>query len=58
MPTEPMLWFDYEPDGKPITPCLDCHSWYAEVLMVDGLTIVREWHAAGCITWCETPQEA
>lgn len=41
--------FEYEPDGKAIWPCTECHPWHVEVVVneVEGVRI-REWHAIGC----------
>ncbi|MFE2853631.1 hypothetical protein ACFXJO_21170 [Streptomyces lavendulae] len=28
--------------------CHDCLPWHAEVVIVEGEILVREWHAVGC----------
>lgn len=36
--------------GEPheIWPCHDCLPWHAEVVIVEGDVLVREWHAIDC----------
>ncbi|MFK0229885.1 hypothetical protein ACIQUL_29430 [Streptomyces sp. NPDC090303] len=40
----------FDEDGNPheIHACHACLPWHAEVVLVDGETRVREWHAVGC----------
>lgn len=42
-------------DGTPaqIWPCNECYPWHAEVIVEDGYTFVREWHAVDCPTFQE-----
>ncbi|MFI6411844.1 hypothetical protein [Streptomyces sp. NPDC050585] len=37
-------------EGNPyeIWPCHDCLPWHAEVILVEGVVLVREWHAVDC----------
>ena len=39
-----------EDDGKSheIHAWADCLAWHAEVVIVEGEVLVREWHAVGC----------
>ncbi|MFE7780286.1 hypothetical protein [Streptomyces nigrescens] len=40
----------FNDDGDPyeIYACHDCLPWYAEVVIVEGEVLVREWHAVDC----------
>ncbi|MEU3050024.1 hypothetical protein ABZ705_26540 [Streptomyces sp. NPDC006984] len=40
--------FDDEGNAYEIYACHDCLPWHAEVVIVDGEILVREWHAVGC----------
>lgn len=46
----PILCVDLAADEYEIFPCGDCLPWHAEVIEEDGVTYVREWHAADCPT--------
>lgn len=45
----------FDDDGNPyeIWPCHDCLPWHAEVVLVEGEALVREWHAADCAQFRE-----
>ncbi|GAA2530903.1 MULTISPECIES: hypothetical protein [Streptomyces] len=40
----------FDDDGNPyeIWACEDCLPWHAEVVLVEGEVLVREWHAVDC----------
>ena len=40
----------FEEGGTPyeIWPCQDCLPWHAQVVVIDGEVLVREWHAIDC----------
>ncbi|GGV58215.1 hypothetical protein [Streptomyces spectabilis] len=40
--------FDEDGDSYEIRACHDCLPWYAEVVVVAGEVLVREWYAVGC----------
>ncbi|MGV9503567.1 hypothetical protein ACWDQ0_35405 [Streptomyces sp. NPDC003642] len=40
--------FDDDGNSYEIYACHDCLPWHAEVVVVDGEVLVREWHAVGC----------
>ncbi|WP_331746028.1 hypothetical protein [Streptomyces virginiae] len=40
--------FDDEGNAYEIRACHDCLPWHAEVVIVDGEILVREWHTVGC----------
>ncbi|MFD9047217.1 hypothetical protein [Streptomyces zaomyceticus] len=40
--------FDDDGNAYEIYACHDCLPWHAEVVIVDGEILVREWHAVGC----------
>ncbi|MFI6530172.1 hypothetical protein [Streptomyces uncialis] len=40
--------FDDNGNAYEIHACHDCLPWYAEVALVEGEILVREWHAVGC----------
>lgn len=54
----PVLPFDYEPDGDPIWPCVDCLPWHVEVVITpeEGV-LIREWHAVDCQVFDEDESE-
>ncbi|WP_030757423.1 hypothetical protein [Streptomyces sp. NRRL F-5135] len=39
--------FDEDGNSYEIRACHDCLQWYAEVVVVAGEVLVREWHAVG-----------
>ncbi|MFF4501574.1 hypothetical protein [Streptomyces sp. NPDC001401] len=40
--------FDDDDNSYEIHACHDCLPWHAEVVVIDGQILVREWHAVGC----------
>jgi hypothetical protein len=40
--------FDDDGNSYEIRACHDCLPWYAEVVVVAGEVLVREWHAVRC----------
>ncbi|MFF3968031.1 hypothetical protein ACFYZI_41580 [Streptomyces griseorubiginosus] len=40
--------FDDDGNSYEISACHDCLPWHAEVVLIEGEILVREWHAVGC----------
>ncbi|MFD7945639.1 hypothetical protein [Streptomyces sp. NPDC059744] len=40
--------FDDDGNSYEINACHDCLPWHAEVAVVEGEILVREWHAIDC----------
>ncbi|MFD7763526.1 Tn3 family transposase [Streptomyces microflavus] len=40
--------FDDDGNSYDIHACHDCLPWHAEVVVIEGDILVREWHAVGC----------
>lgn len=40
--------FDDDGTAYEIFACYDCLPWHAEVAIVEGEVLVREWHAIDC----------
>ncbi|WP_019885881.1 hypothetical protein [Streptomyces purpureus] len=49
----------FDDDGNPyeIWACHDCLPWHAEVVLVEGEVLVREWHAVDCPQFRELVQD-